>query len=160
MTRAKKLLELWESAVKGKVDFRFSTFHRSYSKLSNLLQSKNYPQNAIADEKHTRCMEQAFKISRCCKLPEFEDESAEECRKEATELSTNEHEGGMCYMDCIFKKNELIDDSGEMDKEKILEVSDKYLENAGESDLKELVDESIETCFGKCEFLTWKIPRN
>ncbi len=143
MTRVKKLLELWESALKGKVEFRITPVPYPNQK---------YPQSAIADEKHTRCMEQAFKLSRCCKLPEFEDENAEECRKEATELSTNEHEGGMCYMDCIFKKNELIDDSGEMDKEKILEVSDKYLENAGESDLKELMDESIETCFGKCEF--------
>lgn len=109
-------------------------------------------------EKMKKCFKQVKELEdKCCPLPK-PDENAEtdpDCAHHLEGIEAKEkkeqHKAKGCYMECVFKKNGVISEDGEIVKEKFKESTEQYLEKAEALEFKDATFNAIDTCIADCK---------
>lgn len=96
-------------------------------------------------KKH-KCMQQKMELSKCCKLPEVQDETLESCKtKFEGEEKWTQH---LCTSDCFFKEKGIMGEDQELNADKMTEVSVAFA--LGDSDWEAVMSKAASDCIEKC----------
>lgn len=92
----------------------------------------------------------------CCPFPKNDEVKDDpDCKHHLEGIEKKEkkdqHKASSCFAECIFKKNELLNDKNELDKEKLKNGIGDYLEKNNAADFKAISLESIDLCITECK---------
>ena len=107
-------------------------------------------------EKIKKCMEETDKLIECCPFPKNDEVKEDpDCKHHLEGVEKKEKKDQMkassCFTECVFKKNELLNDKNELDNEKLKNAIGDYLEKNNGADFKKISLESIDYCINDCK---------
>lgn len=100
-------------------------------------------------------MNEGHKLTQCCKLPPLESSNfvvPPECQEQVNNAAKLENhkekfEAMICFEECLFKSKGMIDENGNLVKDKIIEFQLEQSKDMPE--FTEILKNSTENCFEK-----------
>lgn len=120
----------------------FGKFPARISTLQRFSEQGTYSHKG-GDGGHGKCKDEMRQLLSCCAIPMKEDPSGSKCKPDSED---NESVKGHCkYLECWFKEKGLMNETGELNKEKLIKKAEEYFHD--EPEFQKIARESVDRAF-------------